>query len=692
MSLLGFELEKIITSRLFMFISVALILSNGILFWNYESKKESYFYVYEHKEDYLKYQTEGSSADNTSFYEEESGRKDEYLKDYAIFIKEMGKRANEMSKLDIFSEPNGFSNKNLKKTIKDYNKVAEVTPQKTDTYAIDSYASYEWGIISQSVFTIMVVWFLIYLERDNGLFLLLRGCKNGNCGVAVSKYLSAFILVGGYAVLQSLSEIVVSLYIYGEIPIHSVAQASSLFRGCTFPISFCEVIVLSLIIRVGIAIVIASLMCTIGFAVYKEFNGLISVLILFVFLLLLGSCIPLSGKYSMFKCISPFFVWTVKNAIGEYHNLNIFGFPISKGIIQIITGIIVVVITTCIGCVFFSKGSQMKQGTLAEKWLIMFRSKWDVLFRHTSLLYYELYKILFQKKKIIIMLFMILWCVIEVGKASKTNYYLTLEEAAYHFYMDKYEGPLSEKTQNAILSEMSFLQDEKEEIMGALESDKNVDITFTETRLMENKIYIDGINRVLKQLEAIKGQNDNAGLNYLVDEPAYEHYFNRKRDRIIEWIICILCETFIVSGIYIGDTTMMPVLRTTKRGEKSIWNSKKNSTLLVCFVSFIIYKIPDSIRFFKIDKLQCFDAPMSSFVSQEYIHAVKLGQVCVCVYILSAVIFIAVGIVELTLSKYVKNEIVTWGIIGIPIIAVGVFFYYFSFDSFTMILRLITNK
>ena len=111
------------------------------------------------------------------------------------------------------------------------------------------------------------------------------------------------------------------------------------------------------------------------------------------------------------------------------------------------------------GIIAFRKTCQIKTDSFLERLMQWLRSKTEFLNRQVSLLYYELYKLLIQQKKGIVLILLLIWGGYEANGVFAPVYYATAREASYHHYIAQVRGPVTGETFAFFESENNRLEE-----------------------------------------------------------------------------------------------------------------------------------------------------------------------------------------------------------------------------------------
>ncbi len=688
MKLFKYEAYKLLYSRLYIIISVILLAGNIVWLWNYEKKSDEYFYYYENRELYREYQRGGLPAESSSYYESEEKKQEDYVRQYRLFIDDLKVRAERMSGTGIFSSENGFPNRNIQKTLVDYEPVFNLEIKAINTHAIDRFADYETGVYFLLIFTVICTWFVMYSERKSGLIGFICTTENGRFPLAVSKYMAVLLSSTIFTLILSCSELLFVFYIYGIPDLLAPVQSSMIFRGCPYLMSFLKALLLSLLVRLCLTAVVSSAVFALGVmlndeALYALLSGGI-----FVILRICYGVIPINSQLGILRCITPFYVWNIKESIGEYYNLNLFGVPVSKNLISPVCGMVVLVLAITISIAAFCRKNLCRRDSFLERLMIVLRTKAGNRTRYTGLVKYEIYKSLFQQKKILLIMALVGMSVIRCGDSLKEERYTELKEAAYHFYMNKAEGKITLYNIELIEEARRELYDSAKEIALMFESEDPNEVFLAGIMMENNNVYSDGVRMVEEQLEKVERLPQDKYPRYLVDGKAYEGLWGTPRRVIFYSLIHIICGVILVSGLYPVDICMSNIVSATLNGAGQLRKAKACCAILYGAFVYIAFSVPEVIALYRVDSFKCLPARLEDFVTVPYKPVITVWMVVGMVALTRMILYFGLIYLGLLISKIIKKEMVSICIVLGGIILSALFFYYLSFDINRFVLSL----
>lgn len=687
MKLLRYEIEKLFRYKIFVLLTVFLLIGNVLALLSYERRSEAFFHVVRQGESFQEFLSGTLPAEESSFFRAELDRQEAYFQSYDIFLTEMKDRAKMQEGFSIFSASDGFTAGNRTKTVEDFNSLEGISLQSGNQFAIRAFAEYEMGFFSLMIFLSSAVFFTIFREKEMRIFPLLKASKKGHISLAAAKLMTVQVVAAIFVLLQEGLTVLLLGYLYGWGELQSPIQSVSLFRGCIFRLSVGEAVLVIVVVRILLAVLLAACLGAVGFFFQSELSAILFLAAAGGFFYLCYYMLPLSGRLSMLKCVNPFYSWNMWRSIGEYHNLNILDHPVSKTGVQIGFGVFLYVLSMFLAVVFFCTMQQVRRESIVEEVIIRLRRKTGFLRRQTSLLYYEIFKSMCQQKKILAVGILILLGLAQSRDALGTVYYAKPEEAAYHYYMDWIEGAVTESTIQYLQEEERRFAEQRAEIARLEASESEADRMQAYVLRNTLQVYEGGLTLVWKQYQKLTDDEATGPGKYMIDEAAYQKLWGRRKQNIIYWMECACLGIFLISGLYPYDKKrgMLSILRTTRQGEPGLRRAKQYCAVIYMAFVFVVYEIPNLIRLFRIDGLKCMGATLADFTAMQCPVRWTIGMVAGLTLVFRVLSFVLVGVLGMKLSRVFENEYIALLVsVGI-VLSVGSFCYLLSVDFISVL-------
>lgn len=655
--ILKYEFIKL-TKKKFLILTALLLTANLLVLYIYEKHTAVYFYIYEQKENYAAYLQGNAEADTDGFYSQDRDAQESYIAAYPSFVNGMEERVEKMAGISLYSDPASYAYRNLIKTKEDFSAFSDITLQADNCFGIRELANYNGSSLFLLLFLIILAYYVLFQERGQKLILLLKCNKNGHFPLAAAKLAVMLAAALFYTVIQECSTFLLLDILYGYGSVNRMLQSVSIFRNCSLHLTVEQGLLVTLFVRSLSALILTSILYCIGMLIKNETAAVFVVAAVAGGEYFAARLFSINGSLSWLKCINPFYYWNMKCMLGEYHNLNFFGRPLSRDVCAFTVGIAALLLFSAAGILAFQKKYQVREEGRLEALMQWLRKKTGFLNRHLSLLYYEFYKIMVQQKKGIAVALLAAWGIYEAVSVFGTEYYATTKEAAYHYYIDLLKGPVTEDTFTYMEQEEARLEGLWTEMASLKKGSgadyvKQLQIQTELTRLEE------GFDMVRTQLEQLTQKKGGLAEKYLIDELSYKALWQDVERELMLWLISSVAIMFLVSGIYTLDFQkgMQPLLRSARYGRKRL-DFVRNTCALLC-TGFILLtaELPLFLQYYKIDGFAAASQSLDDFTMVSCSGSASLGLVITGIFLCKAISLFIVCLIGLKLSKTMKSEI-----------------------------------
>lgn len=640
---------------------IGLLFCNVFFLYLFEKNTLAYHYVYEQRSDYEAFLAGDEVEDPYGFYREDREKQKQYVKSYATFIEEMDERSDSMKSISIFSNKQSFSYRNIEKTNRDFS-LRKGTKVKVDNcYGVVAFANYELDVLFVLLFVGVMVWCVFYYERNRGLMVLLKCTKKGHIRLALAKL---GVMMSGtffYVVLQETMTIACFAYWYGFGNLNRSIQSVSLFRNCPYALNVWQMLFVTFLVRVIIAEFFALTLYCIGIWVRNECLALVVSGAFLGMEFLASRLFSIQGSMNLIKSVNPFFCWNPAQSLGCYQNLNLFGWAIGKNKMAAIMGIVLGMLFILLGTGKFCYSYQVATNSRLEKVMLWLRRKTGIFWRHTNLLRFEGDKILFQQKKIVVMILLVFWGISEVKQAQSPVGYSTAKIAAYHAYLKEISGPVTDESIDYVEQKERRIAELEKKLAESQDSADGK--TKWERRQLQNEYDLtqEAVSMLSEQLESLRQKPGNLYEKYWVDELAYEELWRNTGRDIGDTVIECVAFILFAGGIYPADEKkkILPLLYATKGGRGKLNRNKNRCAVLGIVFIFALVQVPNVLRYYAVDQFQTAEQMFRDFTQIYSEKTMCLGEMFGLLFLLKAVVFALASILTIVVSRWIKNEFVT---------------------------------
>lgn len=677
--MIRYEWKKLFQKKQLFIFAVILLLANMVTIYVMQKNTAEYHYIYEKKEVYQRFLQGDTAADVDGFYQQEQKKQKAYQKNYAVFLSEMERRAENMSAVSIFSGKDSFSYRNIKKTCEDFKGLQGIMIQKDNCYGIQALASYDTGIIFFLIFLFLLAWYVFFQERNKGILLLLKGTQKGHMPLALGKLGVMAEASFFYILLQESMTILFFGYLYGYGNLKRSLQSVPQFRNCPYRLSVGETLVAWMLLHLVLALVLTAITYLCSACIRSELT-VCALLVGFSAVEFAGSrFFSIVGPMNGVKTINAFFCWNLESAFGMYQNLNLFHYAIGKDTAACVTGAFMGILC-CVGGVWgFHRMYQIHTAGRLERLQLWLRKRLSVFGKRESVFYYEWMKVWRQQKKGWIVLTLTVWSAVEISSVFAPQYYAQPETAMYHGYLKQLVGPVTEES-------ISYVEGLQEEVRTLQEKSETLDEKKDEYALAQIQCKLGmmrgAVEQVTMQLERLKEKDGLLSDKYWVDEVAYQEIWFDVRQELQVFFIVIMGITLWASGIVPMDEKkgLIPLLSSTRNGRHCMMQKKKLCVTVGVIIMFLQGEIPVLLRYWQIDHFETTAQKLSDFTMIQSTSTMSLGIFLLLLFLIKAVVFALFAAGIFLLSRWTKNEMVT-NLIGIGLtVLIVILCYYFDWD------------
>ena len=167
----------------------------------------------------------------------------EYIENYKSNIQNIVDRAEKLKKQRLFSNPESFSYKNIRKTGKDYEKLININLSADNSKAVRAISKYSMFIGISAILTLLLMNNL-FKERDNNMWQLTYMSKNGRAYLGLVRIADIFIISLIQHCLLYITVVCVSFILFGGLgDLYNPIQNISEFGQCTLVINKAEYLI-----------------------------------------------------------------------------------------------------------------------------------------------------------------------------------------------------------------------------------------------------------------------------------------------------------------------------------------------------------------------------------------------------------------------------------------------------------------
>ena len=696
MTLLLNEYSKLYRRKQFMLLSAVLFAFGLLALFLYERNTEEYLRRNDQSKAYIQEKEEAENA---------------YIAEYQVFLNEMSARAerirnssaNTANADDIRA---AYRSRELDRTVSEYQKLQGIELIKGDYTAVRKYAAWLPGMLMELMFLVLLLYYAFFEDKDHNRYLLLRSTARGRKGLAQAKLLTCFCSVLIFTVLYEAAVFFVLQVLYGPVDLNAPVQSVSSFRNSPWKISILGMLVLSWALKSLVLCTVLSFLWILSMSFGKISLPVLIVSGVLGLELLLWYLIRPEGTLRIFHLVNLFSLADPRESIGSFYLLNLCSKPVRADRMAVILACTVLVILSAGGIRIFAVRNQVRKETFIEKWMLKLRAKLHVLQEGSSLFLLELYKVLIQEKRILLVLVLVIYFISLFRGVHRQDVFASAGAASYQFYAMKLQGEMDGSQEQFIKEEEARFQGMREVSRRLKEEPQDPENTMDISNVFkaaqldaEIEIYEPGLDLVREQVRKltmnIVADGNEEELNrqikrFFVNEDAYSKFFMDYRTRLFRWLAAVCSLILMTAGLYATDeqSGMSTLIRSTAYGRRRL--SRLRFCLMLLFMTslYLGTEIPTTLQWYHIDGFGCFSASFSDFVSYGFRTDLKIGTVMILASVLRLLSLLLFGTASLRLSRVLKNEMTTAVVLtGIATLMV-IIDMIFSIDLAGLLLKL----
>ena len=566
---------------------------------------------------------------------------------YGEYLDEIDKKTEDVNIMARFFNDGTYAIENARKTQQAYQKLKGLTIKPVDPSGILCLT--DIGITDYILLLIIFILAvsIIFQEKDNNQFKLLRTMEKGRISIMLSKIMVMIISIVAMTVILYGTNYAVARANFGIPDFTTPIQSLYAYRSSPFNLNIGGFLISYIVIKILANILIGMFFLVIC-AVFDSFIYVFMSGAVLVFVeILLYTKISETHYLAYLKFINIMYGIKTVDMLSDYINLNVLGHPVNTCIMY---GIMWLILFMC--SIIYLKNylnvprekKQMKFGKL--KIIICFGG-------HTSIFRHESYKMMIAGRALFILIlfigFIVWW------NPPMNMSFNSIDEVYYKEYMDELYGPLDSEIYSKFNEEKMKYDELSDRISADMEQGKDevyINIKYKEE--LSRNVAFDKVTSHLSYLESKNGWFFfDKGFCILTDREFVE---NRDISQAFVYIIILIALTFGIYGIDYNNSEMV-LLRTTVNGRRRLDAIKGALGLLSTVISFTLIYIIRMANVFSAYGTKGLQAPASSM---EHLSSIPQNvSVLQYLFIIMAMRLIAGVIVVITvflITKLLKNS------------------------------------
>ena len=566
---------------------------------------------------------------------------------YGEYLDEIDKKTEDVDIMARFFNNGTYAIENARKTQQAYQKLKGLTIKPVDPSGILCLT--DIGITDYILLLIIFILAvsIIFQEKDNNQFKLLRTMEKGRISIMLSKIMVMIISIVAMTVILYGTNYGVARANFGIPDFTTPIQSLYAYRSSPFNLNIGSFLISYIVIKILGNILIGMFFLVIC-AVFDSFIYVFMSGAVLVFVeILLYTKISETHYLAYLKFINIMYGIKTVDMLSDYINLNVLGHPVNTCIMYGIMWLILFMCSIIYLKNYLNVPREKKQMKFGKLKIIRYFGGHTSIFRHES------YKVMIAGRALFILIlfigFIVWW------NPPMNMSFNSIDEVYYKEYMDELYGPLDSEIYSKFNEEKMKYDELSDRISADMEQGKDevyINIKYKE-ELSRNAAF----DKVTSHLSYLESKNGwfffDKGFHILTDREFVE---NRDISQAFVYIIILIALTFGIYGIDYNNSEMV-LLRTTVNGRRRLDTIKGALGLLSTVISFTLIYIIRMANVLSAYGTKGLQAPASSM---EHLSSIPQNvSVLQYLFIIMAMRLIAGVIVVITvflITKLLKNS------------------------------------
>ncbi len=518
-----------------------------------------------------------------------------YIASYPEYLKQISEQAKRMNRVSIFNQTNSFSQLNIKKTVKDYSRLEEVSLSPGSDKAVTSVVQYKIIHYVLLVFLIGLVYQMLN-ERKLGLWVLIHTTARGRINLFLKRSGLILTSLGLMTLITYGSLFIISFFLYGgQGDLSRPVQSVELFKDITIKISVQEFIV----IYVGTKIVFCFLLALFLWFVLSATNSRIFTMAfmgLFIGVEYIAyRFIPIQSNWNELKYLNIFYSINPTELLTNYRNIYI-----GKAIIGMLPMtysffLVAIIILWIGGLVTEERRYPIRLPHRSDAMIEKIQDKFHKLTEALSVYGVELYKILIMRKGVFILAGLLY--LLYQGLEKDDLHYNSTDKFMNTFFIEM-SGVPDEKVAEYMSNIEKELMDVEREYKEAIQLYSNRSISDNEYNNIIMKYHGYESQRqafllITEQLSYINRIKLEKGINaWLINPRGYEYLLAEKSYSTHRKLatIAIFSLIILLNGIFSEEkrSGAINLIRSAEKGRTYLFHRKILTSITITILVWII--------------------------------------------------------------------------------------------------------
>lgn len=620
-------------------------------------------------------------------------KKIEYVGSYNDYLEDIDTQSKKLSSFGIFNNSKSFSYRNIQKTADDFAALKNTNLQLISDGAVEAFFSFK--ATDYLIFAIIIFLCLMFLnERKKGLWSVIYSNAGGRTSLALKRIMVLFFTSIVSVMLIYGTNLLVSFYIYGGFEyLNAPLQSVEIFGSLPLNITIKNFIIIYFLFKI-IAVFFVSVLLYVLMSAVNDIKY--SIVVTAVFLgteYILFEFLPVQSYWNIFKYFNIFSFINLSELFTNYLNINLFEHAVNIRTICMFSVVPLCIIMTVI-CILIQTYKRPDTGrNIFNRIALCINRISDKIKMRFNILCFEIYKLLYLQKGILVLLALVLIAV-NFNYVSYVDY--TDDETIVNQYYELLQGEIDENTLSKIKALISDNDREIQEYEAYSEKYEKGLINYSDYYM--NELNLEGAYKNRTALQTVKSRAKELYAKneklWLVDEKGFKSILGYndgsnlgqnqncadKQSKLA--LLSIIALILILSGIISFETQSgtKQMLKAMPKGRNRLFRSKLAAVLIIATLVWAISYTGELAALIS-NSSQIFNAPVHSFTSLEKMQVnISLRQFIVIIYAYRLIVLFCIASLIMLLSSMCSNVnlsyIISCGVLIIP----SVMYYYLGIN------------
>lgn len=515
---------------------------------------------------------------------------------YQSYVKQINEDAENMLQVSIFQKDGKFSNRNIEKTVKDFQGMERLMPHADISRGIVMATGFLPTDLIGVIMIFAICIFLMLNEKQTGQLALIIPASRGGWHTAGAKMAVLFVSSAEVFLLLYALNFVSAEITYGFGDLHRLVQSIPEYQSSILVLSLGEYMLLFCMIKTFIYFFTGLLTFLICLRMQKWSRVLAAIFAVLGISLAAYVLIPENSALSVLKYVNLFYFLQTDKLVLTYKNVNFFGYPIG----------ILPVFLIVVGCAVWILVCLSMTGMKGKYVLWYGKSRSGSKKYWTgakgTLCFFEFLKVQ-RKSGVVFVLF--IFILIQGYRIQNYSYFEKPDDLYFRTYMNYLSGPVDEKT--AVYVEEENNRYKKLTAQSVTEENSK--------ELYDALLPCHAWQMTVQEYERILEENQRGKELYMVYPAGFLQLMgqNFQGDMISAFLLALLL-SICLAGIFSGDFEgrMDFLISTTAGGHKDTLSAKRKISVGLAVLIFVFVYAADFMMYAQKIGMKEFSAPLQS--------------------------------------------------------------------------------